>query len=300
MDLFIRLIEDPPVLIILTAFTVSISYMLTKYIKITKLLKALYTQLESFTKGNLSYRFEEFKQILLGNPCTQKAFEDFQYSLVFSDTLAFQDSDDKIEYENVSESVSGIQATTDIPYFFNDDSMISTQYNKNFIGVVPTLLTGFGPLFTFLKIATAFGKLDFTSAQTITATVAEFVAEMQIAAMCSVLAVGGCLVFTVTEKMVNSLILMPSFAKVQLKLASLFNVISTESFLIDLLKTSKIQNHENGTILKSIPRSFATSIQKDLANVIQPYLEGIIYGVNSLTEQLAKKSESNDELGGLF
>ena len=93
---------------------------------------------------------------------------------------------------------------------------------------------------------------------------------------------------------------MPTFAKVQLKLASLFNVISTESFLIDLLKTSKIQNHENGTILKSIPRSFATSIQKDLANVIQPYLEGIIYGVNSLTEQLAKKSESNDELGGLF
>ncbi|MCD8378363.1 MAG: hypothetical protein LUB59_06210 [Candidatus Gastranaerophilales bacterium] len=300
MDFFLRLIKDPPVLIIISVFIGGFTYTLKRYLFIAKNLKQLYVDLESFTKNNLSYRYEEFKQILSNNICTAKPFEDFKDALVFSDTIAFQDTEDKIEYENVSESISGIQTTTDIPYFFNEESMVFPHYNKNLVGVMPTLLTGFGPLFTFIKIATAFGLLDFTSAETITHTVAEFVSDMQIAAMCSVLAVGSCLVFTIIDKMSSSLLLMPACGKVQQKLASLFNVISTEAFLIDLLKTSKIQNHENGAILKAIPKSFASSIQKDLANVIMPYLDSLIFGVNTLNDTMAKKSESGDELGGLF
>ena len=96
------------------------------------------------------------------------------------------------------------------------------------------------------------------------------------------------------------MILMPACGRVQQKLASLFNITSTETFLIDLLKTSKIQNHENGTILKSIPKSFANSIQKDLANVIMPYLDSLIFGVNTLNDTMSKKSDNGDELGGLF
>ena len=77
-------------------------------------------------------------------------------------------------------------------------------------------------------------------------------------------------------------------------------VTTTEAFLVDLLKTSKIQNHDNGTILKSIPKAFSNSIQKDLANVIMPYLDSLIFGVNNLNDTMAKKSDSGDELGGLF
>ena len=93
---------------------------------------------------------------------------------------------------------------------------------------------------------------------------------------------------------------LPSFEKVQEKLCSLFGVTTTETFLVDLLKTSKIQNHENGAILKTIPKAFSTTIQKDLANVIMPYLDSLIYGVNNLNDTMAKKSEGGDELGGLF
>lgn len=300
MDFVLKLIKDPPIIIIITTFISGLVYTLTRYLTIKKNLDSLYRDLESFTKNNLSYRFEEFKQVMSSNPCTEKVFRDFKDALVFSDTISFQDSEDSVEYESVSESVSGIQTTTDIPYYFNEDSMIYPFYNKNFVGILPELLTGFGPLFTFIKIGTAFGKLDFTSSDTITHSVAEFVAEMQIAAMCSVLAVGSCLTFTLTEKLMFSLILTPAFAKVQTKLASLFNIISTETFLVDLLKTSKIQNHENGSILKSIPESFTNSIQKDLANVIMPYLDSLIFGVNTLNDTMSKKSESGDELGGLF
>lgn len=300
MDFLLKLLKDPPILIILTTFISGFSYTLNRYLNVAKNLNGLCKDLESFHKNNMSYRYEEFKQILSSNPCTSKPFEDFQDALVFSDTIAFQDTEDSIEYENVSESVSGIQTTTDIPYFFNEESMLYPHFNKNLIGVMPELLTGFGPLFTFIKIGTAFGLLDFTSAETITHTVAEFVADMQVAAMCSVLAVGSCLTFTFIEKLMTSMILMPACERVQHKLASLFNVTSTETFLIDLLKTSKIQNHENGSLLKSIPKSFANSIQKDLANVIMPYLDSLIFGVNTLNDTMAKKSESGDELGGLF
>ena len=300
MEFVLKCLKDPPVLIIISTFIGGLSYTMSRYLYVTKNLKKLLVDLESFTKSNLVYKFEEFKQIMTSNVCTKKAFEDFQDSLVFSDTLAFQDSEDKIEYQDVSESMTGIQTTTDIPYYFNEDSMVFPFFNKNFISTLPELLTGFGPLFTFLKIATAFGLLDFTSAETITKTVAEFVGDMQIAAICSVLAVGSCLTFTLTNNIVTALVLMSTCHKVEHKLASLFNVITTESFMIDLLKTSKIQSHENGKILHSIPKSFATTIQKDLASVIMPYLDSLIFGVNTLNDTMSKKSEGGDELGGLF
>ena len=300
MEFILRLIKDPPVLIIISTFIAGLTYTLRNYLKVAKNLNQLYEDLSGFTKSNLTYRFEEFKHIMSSNVCTKRPFEEFKDSLVFSDTLAFQDSEDKIEYQDVSEKISGIQTTTDIPYYFNEDSMIYPFFNKNLIGTLPELLTGFGPFFTFLKIATAFGHLDFTSAETITRTVSEFVADMQIAAICSVLAVGSCLTFTLIDKFSTALILMRSYHKVEEKLSSLFNVITTESFMIDLLKTSKIQNHENGTILRSIPKSFANTIQKDLSSVIMPYLDSLIFGVNTLNDTMSKKSEGGDELGGLF
>lgn len=300
MEFLMKLIKDPPVIIIVTTFWSGLGYMLKRYIAIAKDLKKVYSDLETFEKSNMSYRYEEFKQILMSNPCTARPFEQFKDALLFSDTIAFQDTEDSVEFENVSDRVSGIQSTVDIPYFFNEDSMITPHYNKNFLNSFPELLTGFGPFFTFLKIAEAFGKLDFSSPEALTKTVAHFVGDMQIAAICSVLAVGSCLTFTVINKLMTSLMLSTACEKVVEKLGSLFGITTTEAFLVDLLKTSKIQNHDNGTILKSIPKAFSTSIQKDLANVIMPYLDSLIFGVNNLNDTMSKKSDNGDELGGLF
>ena len=52
--------------------------------------------------------------------------------------------------------------------------------------------------------------------------------------------------------------------------------------------------------LKSIPKSFANTVQKDLANVIMPYLDSLIFGVNTLNDTMSKKGGDGDELGGLF
>ncbi len=300
MEFFLKLVKDPPIIIIVTTFWSGFGYMLKRYLTIGKNLKKLHADLESFEKNNMSYRFEEFKQILSTNPCSARPFEQFKDALLFSDTIAFQDGEDSIEFENVSDRVSGIQSTVDIPYFFNEDTMVVPHYNKEFLNTMPELLTGFGPFFTFLKIAEAFGKLDFSTPEALTHSVAHFVGDMQVAAVCSVLAVGSCLTFTMVNKLMASLMLNPACEKVQEKLGSLFGITTTEAFLVDLLKTSKIQNHDNGTILKSIPRAFSNTIQKDLANVIMPYLDSLIFGVNNLNDTMSKKSDSGDELGGLF
>lgn len=300
MEFVMRCLKDPPVLIILFTFWSGLIYMLRRYFHITKTLKKLRADLDSFDKTNMAYRYEEFKQIMMGNECAVHPFHNFQDALIFSDTIAFQDGEDSIEFQNVSDNVSGIQSSVDIPYFFNEESMVKPFYNKDFLQAFPELLTGFGPLFTFLKIAEAFGLLDFSSPDALTHSVAHFVSDMQIAAICSVLAVSACLTFTMVNKLTMTLMVLPKFDHVQEKLCSLFGVTTTETFLVDLLKTSKIQNHENGAILKTIPKSFSTTIQKDLANVIMPYLDSLIYGVNNLNDTMAKKSEGGDELGGLF
>ena len=50
------------------------------------------------------------------------------------------------------------------------------------IQTIPTVLTGFGPLFTFLNIAIAFGRIDFSTQEKTIASVSNFMTSMQTAA----------------------------------------------------------------------------------------------------------------------
>ena len=55
---------------------------------------------------------------------------------------------------------------------FNEETLILSKYNSKFISAIPTVLTGFGPLFTFLNIAIAFGKIDFSTQERTISSVA--------------------------------------------------------------------------------------------------------------------------------
>ncbi len=65
------------------------------------------------------------------------------------------------------------------------------------IQTIPTVLTGFGPLFTFLNIAIAFGKIDFFNSGKTISSVAGFMSTMQTAALVSVVAVGSSLIYLI-------------------------------------------------------------------------------------------------------
>jgi len=298
----LSLLEDPPIQIILTVFISSFIYMIKSYIKVIKQLGALLLGLQTFEKNNISYKYEEFKHAMGASPLSSKPWDDFKSTLVFSDTIAYQDSEtEELDYDSVSDSMTEIQTTADALDYFNEDSLAYAHYNKHIIALAPTLLTGFGPLFTFIMIGTAFGMLDFSSTAALTKSISGFVGMMQVAAMCSVFAVASSLIFMSFDKFIFSRFILPKVSQVQNKITELFSTISSEKFLVDLLRTTKTQSHESTLLLKTIPSTFADSIKKDLTNIVIPYLDSMIFGLNSLNKTMEKTAKSgDDDLGGLF
>ena len=65
---------------------------------------------------------------------------------------------------------------------------------------MPTILTGLGPFFTFLKMAIAFKEVSFVENSDISSSINGLIANIQIAALCSVFAVGFSLLFMLFEK----------------------------------------------------------------------------------------------------
>ncbi len=301
MNLF-EILKDLPIQIILVTFLSIFIYTLKSYVKVYKYLNLLVNGLESFKKDNISYKFEEFKHLMTTNPISAKPWEDFRSTLVFSDTIAYQDNEtEELDYDTVSDSMSDIQTTADAMDYFNEDTLAYAHYNKHIIAIAPTILTGFGPLFTFIMIGTAFGLLDFSSSVALTKSIAGFVSTMQVAAMCSVFAVSSALIMMTVDKFSFSKFILPMVAKVHNKITDLFTSISAEKFLVDLLRTTKIQSHENYSLLKNMPATFASSIKKDLTNIVIPYLDSVIFGINNLNKTMEKKSNNEDDnLSGLF
>ena len=107
---------------------------------------------------------------------------------------------------------------------------------------IPTILTGFGPLFTFLNIAIAFGRIDFSTQEKTIASVSGFMVNMQTAALVSVVAVGSSLIYLLIERFMYNKLCKTPLGKIQEIMGGLFASISAEKFLYELLRESKISS----------------------------------------------------------
>ena len=79
----------------------------------------------------------------------------------------------------------------------------------------------------------------------------------------------------------------------------LFDVCTSEQFLLDLVKESKVQGVNNEKLLKSLPEDIAKSISKSIGDITTPYLENILYSLNKLNESMDKGS-NGDVVDKLF
>ena len=163
---------------------------------------------------------------------------------------------------------------------------------------MPTLITGLGPFFTFLKMAIAFSKVDFNSGD-VDACLNTLMHNIQIAALCSVFAVGYSLAFILLEKILYGKLCKKYYLLIQKEFIRLFDVCTSEQLLLDLVKESKIQNLNNEKILKALPEDFAKSVSKSLGDLTVPYLENILYSLNKLNETMDKNS-AGDAVDKLF
>ena len=287
------IITEPAILIITVFFLFFLMTVLWNYSKIEKKLKSVYEFLQSLNKKELSYRFQQLDEFMSTNSYTTTSWEDFKKALVFPERLFVA------QKTNTSGSYAPeIYLTIDSSYFFNEDTLINSNINHKFIQVMPTLLTGLGPFFTFLKMAIAFTGLDFTSSD-VESALTNLMANIQLAALCSVFAVGYSLLFIFFEKILYNRKCKKYYLLIQKEFIRLFDVCTSEQFLLDLVKESKVQNISNEKILKSLPEDFAKAVSKSIGESTIPYLENILYSLNKLNESMDKGS-GGDMVDKLF
>ena len=291
----LNIILEPAILIITTAFLFFILFVLRNYTRVNMNLSSVYRFLSSLSKKELSYRFSELDLFMKDNSFTNVAWEDFKKALIFPEKLYIASQNAK----NNGEISSEIYLTLDASYFFNEETLVYSKINHKFIQTIPTLLTGLGPFFTFLKMAIAFTSVNFSGTAEVGSSLNGLIANIQIAALCSVFAVGFSLLFMLVEKVLYNRMCKKHYLAIQKELIRLFDVVTSEKFLIDLVKESKIQNASNERLLKALPDDFAKSLTKSLSETTTPYLENILYGLNKLNETIGKQN-GGDVVDKLF
>ena len=183
MNIIMHIFTDIPILIVIISFFISIIYCLNKYTYANKNLKRLVAFLSKFNKNDLNFRFKEIDEGLKQNPYIASSWLEFKNTLVFSESVALKDKNNALTYEDISSTVQNIRTTVDPLYFFNEETLVTSKFNYKFIQTMPTILTGCGPLFTFLNIAIAFGKIDFSTQEKILTSVEGLMGRMQVAAL---------------------------------------------------------------------------------------------------------------------
>ena len=297
-----HIFTDIPILIVLSTFVISTLFCLNRYFYINKNLKIFLKFLQNFKKTDLNFRFKEIDEWMTLNSYVSGAWLEFKNTLVFSESVALRGSNNNVTYKEVSTTVQNIQTTVDPLYFFNEETLIMSKYNHKFIGSVPTILTGLGPLFTFLNIAIAFGKVDFASQEKTISSVANLMTSMQVAALVSVFAVGSCLIFTIIERVTYNNVCKKYLLKCQELISQLFDNISSEKFLFELLRETKVQNNNLQHLIAGMPENFKVALNSGIASNLVPYLENLIIGINLMNKQMKEsaKNSGGDVVDDIF
>ena len=291
----IKILMEPSILIITLIFLFFLLSVTISYKKIEKNLKSVCDFLSSFNKNELSYRFSELNTFLSSNSYTSTCWEDCKKALIFPEKLYTA-----VKQSTVSvSSASDVYLTVDAAYFFNEETLINSKINYKFIQTMPTLLTGLGPFFTFFKMAIAFSMLDLSASDAL-ASLNGLIHNIQIAALCSVFAVGFSLLFLFYEKVLYNRKCKKYELLIQKEFIRLFDICTSEQFLLDLVKESKMQGVSTENILKSLPEDFAKTLTKSLGDTTTPYLENILFSLNKINEAVSKNSGNGDVVDKLF
>ncbi len=298
---FLKILLDPAIILVLITFIGVTAYYVKKIKLINAELLALIAFLKRFKKADLTFRFKELDNGMSSMPYVANLWADFKNTLMFSESVSLQNENNDMVFHNVSQSMENIQTTVDPDFFFNEENLVTSKLNYKFIQTAPTILTGMGPLFTFMNIGIAFSRVNFSTQEATLQSVTALMASMQIAAIVSVLAVSTSLLFLLIERLLfNNMCKIP-LKQIQEQLNKLFDNISSEKFLIELLKETKIQNNNTKNLLTLLPNQFKDALDKSLQTSLVPYLENLIFGLNKLQEKgLISNKKGSDVVDDLF
>lgn len=291
---FLNILTDIPILIVLIVFLASMIYCIIKYIETNKNLSLMIGFISKFKKSDLNFRFKELDAWMSSNHYVSAVWTEFKNTLVFAESVALKTNEKDYKYQDISSTVQNVQTTVDPLYFFDEENLITSKFNYKMVQTIPTILTGFGPLFTFLNIAIAFGRIDFSTQEKTIASVSGFMSSMQTAALVSVVAVASSLIYLMIERILYNKMCKSPLGVIQEIIGGLFASISAEKFLYELLRETKIQNNSSNNLISEIPEEFKTAFNTGMATNLVPYLENLIFGVNQLNKQLKESGKGNN------
>lgn len=300
--LFHKIFTNIPIMIVITFFICSFIYCCATYNKVNKNLKLIFGFLSNFTKNDLNFRFKEIDEWISNNPYVMSTWAEFKNTLVFSESIALKNENNDLTYKDVSSTVQTVQTTVDPMYFFNEESLVLSKFNNKFMQSVATILTGCGPLFTFLNIAIAFGQIDLSNQETTLKSMSALMDSMQVAAMVSVIAVGSSLLFLLVERITFNFLCRLPLGRVEVALSRLFDNISSEKFLLELLKETKLQNNSISNLITAMPSNVQTAFNSGITTNLVPYLENLIFGLNQLNKNIKEnyRGKGQDDVDSLF
>lgn len=88
---------------------------------------------------------------------------------------------------------------------------------------------------------------------------------------------------------------------VQTAISKLFDNISAEKFLLELLKETKIQNNTLQNLIGALPENFSLGLNSGISSNLVPYLENLIYGMNLMNKNLKEFLKvAKDDVDELF
>ena len=291
---FITILTEPAILVIILVFLCFIFITLKNYSRVHSNLKEISDTLKNIDKKEISYRFKQLDSYMTSNSYTSVIWEDFKKALIFPDKFYLSQN-----MKASSEPQTDIFLTIDAPYFFNEETLVSSKINHKFIQTMPTILTGLGPFFTFLKMAIAFREVSFADNVNVTSSLNGLITNIQIAALCSVFAVGFSLLFMLIEKIMYNRMCKHYYLLIQQEFVRIFDVVTSEKFLIDLVKEYKLQGNTTEKLLSALPENFAKAMTTTIGETTTPYLENILYSLNKLNELLGKNN-GGDVVDKLF
>lgn len=283
----IHIFTDPGIILVIVFFIYCIIYLFSNFKKVNKNLIGVLNVLKNFKSDELIYRFKEFDNSLTKNDYINTYWVKYKENLIFNRNKTSDVSSISLNMKNINKD-DYIQTTVDPLFYFNEETLVHSKYNYKFLNATPTILTGLGPLFTFLSIAIGFSNIDFSTNEQTLVSVTSLLSSLKVAAVVSVLAVSGALLFTLIERIYYNKLCIQPLNQVIREFNRLFERITSEKFLVMLLRENKAQNVELINEIKKINTSINSNISSQV-NQIEPYLENIIYGLNKLRVTFDKK-----------
>jgi hypothetical protein len=278
---------NPGVFAVCLIFFTFIGILVKKLKIINKELLNLIAILSTYNKNNLLYRFQELNQTMSENKFVSDYWAEFRNTLIFGDKIVFKDKSD-LNYDSISKETASVCCISDSIYYFNEETIIYRVLNHKLISAIPGILTGMGPLGTFLYIAIGFSSVNFSSEETTIKSITSLLNNMEIAAMISIVAISSALSFILVERILYYFMCHKPLNQLQIELNKLFEKISTERFLIELVKETRKQNSILNLYTEKFAESIKNSMDKSLQSNLVPYLENIIFGLNQQKETFSK------------